>query len=209
MTNFNALLLATSSARLTSPPDPPALSQNFQLIAHVTSPNVTQFTAGIENWEVASLPGFGCDEPLALKRPRGSRTASGTTFWFDPETTSVAYGHGQDVKRLFIPQGGRGERALSMHCAKATPGVEVVPRRDGPQLVHRDNGTFYVCPRRVRSRALAQLLYRQGDELLPYMCADVVLFAKWAKGSSMREESMVDCCTDVRDGVCRFPVQHF
>ncbi|KID95547.1 hypothetical protein MAJ_08488, partial [Metarhizium majus ARSEF 297] len=207
MTKFNSFLLATSITQLTLPPDLPALSGNFQLIAHVKSPNITKFTAGIENWEVASLPGPGCHEPLSLKKPSDNGTASGTTFWFNPETTGVAYGDGEEMKTLSVPKGGHGERALSMDCRKGTPGVKIVPREDGPQLVYGSNGTFYVCPRRVRAQGIAQLLYREKDELLPYMCADVALFAKWAKGRTRGDESVVDCCTDVRDGVCMFPPQ--
>lgn len=212
MSKFNAIVLAaytiaTTAAQLITPPDLPALSENFHLVAHVKSANITKLTAGIENWEVAALPGSGCHEPLILRKPSHNNTIpSGTTFWFDPTTTGVAYGEGDKMKSLSIPKGGHGERSLSMDCKKGTSQVGVAWRGDGPQLVHGHNGTFYVCPRRVRSTAVAQLLYRQGkDEPLPYSCADVVLFAKVAKGKSRGDESEVVCCTDVRDGVCVLP----
>ncbi|TWU70551.1 hypothetical protein ED733_001073, partial [Metarhizium rileyi] len=143
MSKLNPLLLATTIAQLTLPTELPTFSANFQLIAHVKSPNTTQFAAGIENWEVASLPASGCHEPIILKKPCANGTASGTTFWFDAQTTGVAYGDGENTKMLLIPKGGHGERALGMDCKKGTPGVEVIKREDGPQLVHGHNGTFY------------------------------------------------------------------
>ncbi|OAQ65165.1 hypothetical protein VFPPC_06322 [Pochonia chlamydosporia 170] len=212
MTNFNSIFAAyaaitTTNAQLITPTDLPAISHNFHLIAHVKSPNVTQFTAGIENWQVISLPGSGCHEPLILRKPADNGTDAGTTFWFNPETTGVAYGDGQDMKSLSIPRGGHGERALSMDCSKGTSEVGVASVDDGPQLVYRNNATFYVCPRRIRSQAVAQLLYREGEEPLPYMCADVVLFAKRARGKRRGDGSAVVCCTDVRDGVCVLPIR--
>ncbi|KAG6028048.1 hypothetical protein E4U41_000786 [Claviceps citrina] len=219
MIRFNTLLaasaiLAPATGQIMQQ-DLSVLSQNFRLIAHVKSPIVTEFAAGIENWEVAALPGPGCHEPLVLRRPQrhesSTNRTSGTTFFFNPTTTQVQSGQGGGTKSLFIPRGGHGERHVSMDCRQGTSGVGVAHAGDdGPQLVHASNGTFYTCPRRIGGEAVARLLYRQGDaddEPLPYACADVALFAKFAEGGDHGEDSLVVCCADVRDGVCVLPMQ--
>ncbi|KAG6006459.1 hypothetical protein E4U21_007003 [Claviceps maximensis] len=222
MANLNLLLAASAilglvvTGEIIIPADLSAVSQNFHLIAHVKSPRTTEFAAGIENWEVAAIPGAGCHEPLVLRRP-GKQSSSystncvsvATTFFLDPTARRVQSDDARlgTTQNLFIPKPGHGERDVSMNCRLSTPRVGVAVVQDGPQLIYEPGGIFYACPRRVRGEAVAQLLYRQGlEESLPYACVDVALFAKLAEGRHHGDESSVAICTDVRDGVCVKPI---
>lgn len=198
-------ILAIGACQLITPADVPVLSENFRLVAHVESANISEFTAGIENWEVTAMPSTGCHAPLILKKPseRANQTSGGTTFFFNPTLTEIQYEQATATGRLSIPRGGHGQRDVGMDCRKGTAQVGVVYVDRGPQLVHTPTGTFYVCPRRIRGEAVAQLLFREKqDEPLPYTCADVALIAKLAAGKSHGDDSLVACCTDVRDGEC-------
>lgn len=201
-----ALASVTIAAPTTFPNYPPTLlSQNFRLVANVTSADLV---TPINNYVLTSYH-TGAGTAYAVLVPNTTVT-SGRIFYLNGTASDVRY-HNADV----LSDGGtplfpfgviiNSDESVSINAGLGQPGIGLTQFPDpiselSGKTAAGEAGDFYACLDDVIPGGEAvQLKFKVLGEETPAGCADVSLLAQCSEGSGAVDEfaNTVNCYADV------------
>jgi len=197
---FFSTLASTAPSSFPNYP-PTSLSQNFRLVANVTS---TDLATPINNYVLTSYH-IGAGQAYAVLVPNTTVT-TGRIFYINGTAEDVRYNNGNTLSDEGTPlfPGGvtiNADSTVSINAGVGEFGIGLTSFPDPiSELTAGEEGEFYACFQEVIPGGSAvQLLYKSLDIATPEGCADVSLLPQCSEGSGLVHPlpNTVNCYADV------------
>ena len=204
-----ALLSSLASSAPTSTPlyPPKTTSQNFRLVANVTSSDLTPSV----NYFVVDSYHVGAGEDYAVLSAN-TFTTTGRIFYVNGTAEEVYYGTSNvlsDEGTPLFPAGiiindpnTSGQRTVSIDAGMGQAGVGLTQFPDPISELQGTRGFdsgFYVCSENLLYGVANQLFYYADGETTPEGCANVNLLPQCSEGSGAEhpDGNTINCYPDV------------